>query len=202
MLREVQKQDTKQLIFTKAIKLFKEKGYDHVTVQEIASTCGIAKGTFFNYFSKKEDVLLYFGESQLQLLEQNLKTYQSVSDPKQKIVTLLGELLKRYSAEGELMKLVISEIVRSAFVSAMESNSIKRLESVLADIINGAKQQGTLHSVHDTELISSVVIGAYFHTMMTWSLLHTSGEPIDYHFERHLSAVWHGVCFVKEEHLS
>lgn len=57
MLREVQKQDTKQLIFIQAIKLFKEKGYDHVTVQEIASTCGIAKGTFFNYFSKKK---MYF----------------------------------------------------------------------------------------------------------------------------------------------
>lgn len=201
MLREVQKQDTKQLIFIQALKLFKQKGYDNVTVQEIASTCGIAKGTFFNYFSKKEEVLLYFGESQLELLEQNLQTYQSINDPKQKIVTLLGELLQRYSEEADFMKLVISEIVRSAILSTMESNSIKRLKYVLVNIIDEAKQQGTIHSIHDTELISSVIIGTYFHTMMTWGLLHTSGETIDSHFERHLNAVWYGICFVKEENL-
>lgn len=202
MLREVQKQDTKQLIFLQAIRLFKENGYDRVTVQEIASACGIAKGTFFNYFAKKEDVLLYFGESQLQLLEQNLITYQSIHNPKQKIIALLGDLLKRYSEEGELMRLVVSQILSSAFLSTMESHSIKRLDGIIVSMINEAKQQGTLHSSHDSKLISSIIVGAYFHTMMSWSLILHNDDSIDELFEKHLNAVWQGISHVKEDRLS
>lgn len=80
------------------------------TVQEIAAACGIAKGTFFNYFSKKEEILLYLGESQLQLLDQSSERYREIEDPKTKISTLLGGLLKRYSEEGDLMKPVGSSM--------------------------------------------------------------------------------------------
>ncbi|XOS92284.1 TetR/AcrR family transcriptional regulator [Brevibacillus laterosporus] len=37
-----------------ALKLFKEKGFENVTVEEITKACGIAKGTFYNYFPKKK----------------------------------------------------------------------------------------------------------------------------------------------------
>ncbi|HIW34927.1 MAG TPA: TetR/AcrR family transcriptional regulator [Candidatus Paenibacillus intestinavium] len=194
MLRETRKQDTKEHIFMQAIQLFKEKGYEGVTVQEIATACGIAKGTFFNYFSKKEELLLYLGESQLQLLDQNSKNYREIEDPKTKISALLGGLLKRYSEEGDLMKLVVSELVRSAFLAEMESNSIRKLQQMLMDIVNEAKQSGKLQSNQDTELIASAVVGAYFHTMMTWTLLNAESSSIVDRFEQHLDVVWHGIC--------
>ncbi|WP_420481884.1 TetR/AcrR family transcriptional regulator [Cohnella zeiphila] len=45
MLREPRKKKTKELIVRTAVQLFKDKGYDNVTVEEITQLCGIAKGT-------------------------------------------------------------------------------------------------------------------------------------------------------------
>ena len=49
---------TKNALFTAAIDLFKEKGYQNVTVDEIAKRAGTAKGTFYIYFLNKSKVIL------------------------------------------------------------------------------------------------------------------------------------------------
>lgn len=47
---------TKRNIFKTALRLFREKGYDNVSVDEIVSCAGIAKGTFYIYFPSKTDL--------------------------------------------------------------------------------------------------------------------------------------------------
>lgn len=50
--------DKRTMIIENAIKLFAAKGYHSTSIQEIADACGIAKGTLYNYFESKEDVML------------------------------------------------------------------------------------------------------------------------------------------------
>ncbi len=54
------REKTDKLILKTAIDLFKQKGYSNVTMHEICTACGISKGTFYNHFNTKEDLILNY----------------------------------------------------------------------------------------------------------------------------------------------
>lgn len=58
-LRELKKEQTRQLIADTAWRLFADRGFDRVTVVEVAREAQVAEATVFNYFPSKED-LFYF----------------------------------------------------------------------------------------------------------------------------------------------
>ena len=57
-LRESKKRETRQRISNVATELFFAHGFDKVTVEEIAAAANVSKMTVFNYFARKEDLLL------------------------------------------------------------------------------------------------------------------------------------------------
>lgn len=57
-LRESKKRETRQRLSDVATQLFFERGFDAVTVEEIAAAARVSKVTVFNYFERKEDLFL------------------------------------------------------------------------------------------------------------------------------------------------
>jgi TetR/AcrR family transcriptional regulator of autoinduction and epiphytic fitness len=58
--RARKKAATRAQIVAEAIRLFSARGIDAVTVDQIAAAADIGKGTIYNYFQTKEDIVLAF----------------------------------------------------------------------------------------------------------------------------------------------
>jgi AcrR family transcriptional regulator len=58
-LRERKKRQTYQAISDAAIALFLKKGFDRVSVAEVAAAADVSKPTLFRYFPAKEDLALH-----------------------------------------------------------------------------------------------------------------------------------------------
>ncbi|QWB24744.1 MULTISPECIES: TetR family transcriptional regulator [Streptomyces] len=58
-LRERKKRRMYEVVSDVAVRLFLEKGFDAVSVAEVAAAAEISKPTLFRYFPAKEDLVLY-----------------------------------------------------------------------------------------------------------------------------------------------
>src|SRR6266513_603550 len=58
-LRERKKQQTREQIADTARRLFVERGFDQVTVAEVAREADVSEKTVFNYFPTKEDLFYW-----------------------------------------------------------------------------------------------------------------------------------------------
>src|SRR4051812_14377917 len=68
-LRERKKRATRDTIAATARRLFAERGFDAVTVAEIAAAADVSEKTVFNHFATKEDLVFAGGEARLAELQ-------------------------------------------------------------------------------------------------------------------------------------
>src|SRR5690242_21382331 len=133
-LREVKKEATRREIADTAMRLFVERGFDHVTVAEVAAEARVSEKTVFNYFPTKED--LFFDE----VPERRAALAAAIRDraPGQSVVAALrrlqdGECTRLCSAGFATFARIIEE---SPALQAKELEVMAALTETLAESID------------------------------------------------------------------
>lgn len=96
-------------IFDAALKIFSEQGFHNATMDEIALTSKVAKGTLYRYFSSKED-----------LLEQLLRATGR---------ELVVRFSEAFGAEGDILE-QIEKFIRSWLMFIEENHVLYRLVQI------------------------------------------------------------------------
>ncbi|TMC51432.1 MAG: TetR family transcriptional regulator [Chloroflexi bacterium] len=138
-LRERKKQQTRQQIFQAAHRLFSERGFDAVTVADIARLADVSEVTVFNYFPNKED--LFFAGMQF-FEEQLLEAVRMRPRGEPAIRALKGRLLESVENLGERGR--IAQILKagdamssSPSLAIREREIVDRYTRLLAELLAG-----------------------------------------------------------------
>jgi len=89
--RERKKEAIRSKIILTAIDLFSKNGIDAVTVDEIAESADIGKGTIYNYFDTREDIIVAFIAQIEQEVQSKLRTFSS---SKRRLDAILTEFIR------------------------------------------------------------------------------------------------------------
>lgn len=100
--RQVAAQATRKKLIDTADQLIQAKGYEKMSVEDITKASGVAKGTFYNYFKKKEDITLALSQKHLSNVTSSIPDLSS-KDPEASIQEYLTSYLEVVVASGDKM---------------------------------------------------------------------------------------------------
>ena len=138
-LRERKKEQTRQLIAETARQLFTERGFDGVTVAEIARAADVSEKTVFNYFPTKEDLVysrLESFEAELLAAVRERPRGESVVAAFMRFVSRPRGLLAEEDA-GAQLRAITAVIAGSPALLAREQQIFERYTAALAGVIAG-----------------------------------------------------------------
>jgi len=165
-LREKKKIETRNKIFEVAGRLFKEKGFENTTVDEITREAGIGKGTFFNYYPTKEALLVDFVKEKEELVFDLVKNeLRKNIHVRERIKNALLTVAKSNEKNKELTKLFVVEHLRHYGYNERTS---KGLNTLLHKIIEKGVEAGEIRNSIDIKKAAENITGIYYTSLMEW----------------------------------
>jgi AcrR family transcriptional regulator len=141
-LRELKKEQTRQLIADTAWRLFADRGFDQVTVAEIAREAMVAPATVFNYFPTKEDLFFFrleaFGSRLMDAIEKRRQGEPALAAFRRFLLRpagLLGALEAGEPQALERLRTVHRMIAASPALQAREQRALSSYADVLAELL-------------------------------------------------------------------
>jgi AcrR family transcriptional regulator len=165
--RTRKKDETKARIFKAAVRLFREKGFEETTVDEITERADVAKGTFFNYFPRKESVLGYLSENQLAEAEEHAGAIFGANKPvREKLIELLQRIASVYEEEPELSRYVVQESMRRAYTPTDAAHT--HWHNLLARLVREGQESNEFRRDVDPTRAIYVLGSVYMGTVFMW----------------------------------
>ncbi len=173
--RERRAAETRLRLFRSALRLFSERGFSNVTVEDITEAADVGKGTFFNYFETKDHVLGVMVEIQLGKVGQ---AAEHAAQGKQTIYSVLHRLALGLAEEPGrspgLARAMISSFLASESVRAIIERNMREGRKAIASVVAAGQERGEIDTRLDNENVALQLQQAMMGTVLLWSL---RGEP-------------------------
>lgn len=159
-LRERKKEQTRQQISAVARQLFFERGYDAVTVAQIAEAADVSEATVFNYFRTKEGLFFSGMDSYeaalVEAVRQRAPGQSVLGAFRRHLLDNLGRLSDRRAAQG--IAAAAKVIGSSADLQSKEREVLAHHTQALAAVIAG--DLGGDHEV-EARVVATALMGVH-----------------------------------------
>jgi len=159
-----------------AFDLFRERGYDDTTVDEIAERAGLGRATFFRNYRSKEDVIFPDHDRLLEQVRDRLRSTSHAS-ALAAVTDAVRLVLLHYLHEGDLAKR------RYALTSAVpalrdrEIVAVARYQRLFREFIAERADASAEPAALQAELMAAAVAAAHNHVLRRW-LRGESTDPV------------------------
>jgi AcrR family transcriptional regulator len=122
MILEYKKAVIKKIVDT-ALEIFNTKGYQALTMDEIAKKLGVSKGALYSYFTSKDEILKEIYKNGRQLLQKTLTDVSQCKDFSAAMETIFQQTTQKYEKElGIYFEILAISIHNQTFQKILETD--------------------------------------------------------------------------------
>ncbi|MGZ3422039.1 MAG: TetR family transcriptional regulator [Polyangiales bacterium] len=155
-LRERKKTAVRDALIAQALRLFRERSFDGVTVDEIAAAAEVSRRSFFRYFPNKEAVLLGRRQDQLARFRELLGKTKGFDSVRAACLALADEYVKMRAQILEERAIVAA----SASLSAHDLEVDRAFEAAIEGALGGGRR---------AKICAAAVVGAIRVVLEEWA---------------------------------
>ncbi len=162
------------LILQTALSLFATHGYASTSVSMIAREAGISKGLLYNYFEKKEDVLIRIVLDGLQQFLGLLQVEDEQHINREEIIRFVDENVSLIKQNVQYYKMYFALMFQPDVFSVVQDVAMKYFEEVLGVLVNYYIQKGVADPNEKARFLFAVFDGVAIHYITD-----TEGFPLE-----------------------
>ncbi len=197
--RDEQSRQSRMALYESASRLFAERGFNNVTVEELCADANLSTGAFYHYFKSKTEILTIY---QVQLDEQYAAFYENTIKSDECASLLVPEKLRKMlkfilgccvDRGVEYERIVYSHIIMdTGFSSAMIAPD-RGYYTIMHELIASGQQEGSITDDITAEQIVDDITKLCRGCIVDWCV--NGGKPDIYtHCERFIASYIRGIA--------
>lgn len=142
--------------------MFQKQGYLKTSVQDMVDAAGISKGTFYNYFTSKEELAIVIFKQEYSVLHQRLE-YTMAQDgaKKDNFTECLKIIIHFYTENGEILNITFSQtMIDDDFNAFLQNVRLKNMEWVKYQLLEVYGEE-TKPYINDITMLLSGMAAMY-----------------------------------------
>lgn len=180
--RERNKQRMKARIFSAALSLFAEKGFEQTKVDDITERADVARGTFFNHFQHKEELVTTWSSQRQLRFEEKLRQGTPMNDD---LRVALGRCMAALVEINEEEEPGLNRVMLTSWVRAgLPITEPPRTAEVFANVIRAGVAEGRIRSGVDPVQVGYLLRDAYLGALFRWCRGDLKGDGLATELQR------------------
>lgn len=160
--RAGKKERTRQEIYRTAMRLFGERDYDKVTIEDICAGAGVAKATFFLHFAGKSALITVFNEEITQSMAERLADHPGTAE--EQLVFLASVFEEAWAENATVMRKMLSEFLDQPAGRLVATDLNASVLDLVASILRRGQERGEFRQSFTPEVGAAAIVA-------TWSAI-------------------------------